>query len=400
VLFLICVDFTIYFMRTNPGGGLAPEEVVGRDALIAELWDKLERHSVMMTAERRMGKTSVLRKMLAQQPPGVTAFYWDLENIRSPEALVREIFNKVSEDLGNSQKWQGKVQQLLKNWGLGGEKIAGVSLPKPDLTWQQHLQGMVRDLSAQVADRERWLFLFDELPLAIDNIRQDKGASIAMEVLDTLRSLRQDYPQIRMVYTGSIGLHHVVAELRKQGYRNAPTNDLPPVEVEPLAEYDAWKLAQDLLIGENVKTADLAAVSQEIASAVDGNAFYIHHSVAKLKGIAQPIDVPQVEAMLQAAVRQYDIWDLGYFVKRIDSYYGDNTKLALLALDELAPESALTIGDWWNRVSIQTPDLDKEAFRSTLNLLEQDHYICRNDAGAYRFRFSLVQRYWHQQRGN
>jgi hypothetical protein len=62
---LICViltrvDFTSYFMRTNPGGGLAPEEVVGRDALIADLWDKLERHSVMMTAERRMGKTSVL----------------------------------------------------------------------------------------------------------------------------------------------------------------------------------------------------------------------------------------------------------------------------------------------------------------------------------------------------
>jgi hypothetical protein len=381
VLFLTCVDFTIYFMRTNPGGGLAPEEVVGRDALIADLWDKLERHSVMMTAERRMGKTSILRKMLAQQPPGVTAFYWDLENIRSPEALVREIFNKVSEDLGNSQKWQGKVQQLLKNWGLGGEKIAGVSLPKPDLTWQQHLQGMVRDLSAQVEDRERWLFLFDELPLAIDNIRQDQGASIAMEVLDTLRSLRQDYPQIRMVYTGSIGLHHVVTELRKQGYRNAPTNDLPPVEVEPLAEYDAWKLAQDLLIGEKVATDDLAAVSQAIASAVDGNAFYIHHSVARLKGVSQPIDVAQVAAMLQAAVlqaavRQYDVWDLGYFVKRIDSYYGDNTKLALLALDELAPESALTISDWWNRVSIQTPDLDKEAFRSTLNLLEQDHYIC------------------------
>jgi hypothetical protein len=385
-------------MRTNPGGGLAPEEVVGRDALIAELWDKLERHGVMMTAERRMGKTSVLRKMLAQQPPGVTAFYWDLENIRSPEALVREIFNKVSEDLGNSQKWQGKVQQLLKNWG--GGTIAGVSLPKPDLTWQQHLQGMVRDLSAQVEDRERWLFLFDELPLAIDNIRQDKGASIAMEVLDTLRSIRQDYPQIRMVYTGSIGLHHVVAELRKQGYRNAPTNDLPPVEVEPLAEYDAWRLAQDLLMGEKVETADLAAVSQAIALAVDGNAFYIHHCVARLKGIAQPIDAAQVETMLQTAVRHYDVWDLGYFVKRIDSYYGENAKLALLALDKLAPGSALTIGDWWNRVSIQTPDLDKEAFRSTLNLLEQDHYICRNDAGAYRFRFSLVQRYWHQQRGN
>jgi hypothetical protein len=42
VLLLTCVDFTIYFMRTNPGGGLAPEEVVGRDALIADLYDKPE----------------------------------------------------------------------------------------------------------------------------------------------------------------------------------------------------------------------------------------------------------------------------------------------------------------------------------------------------------------------
>ena len=98
--------------RTNPGGSLAPSEVVGRDALIADLWDKLERHSVMMTAERRMGKTSVLKKMLAAQPQGITAFYWDLEKVRSPEALVREFFNKVSEVLSGRQKWQGRFQQF------------------------------------------------------------------------------------------------------------------------------------------------------------------------------------------------------------------------------------------------------------------------------------------------
>lgn len=386
-------------MRTNPGGSLAPEEVVGRNVLIAELWDKLERHSVMMTAERRMGKTSVLKKMLARQPQGITAFYWDLEKVRSPEALVREVFDKVSKVLGSSQKWQGKVQQFLRNWGLGGEKIAGISLPKPDLTWQQHLQGMMRDLSAQVEDRECWLFLFDELPLAIDNIRQDRGASAAMEVLDTLRSIRQDYPQIRMVYTGSIGLHHVVAELKTQGYRNAPTNDLPPVEVGPLSEYDARTLAQDLLIGEGIVVDDLAQVSQAIASIVDAIPFYIHHTVSKLKGAAAPVTVAQVAATIQSCVQQYNIWDMGYYEERINSYYGAKAKLALLALDELAPESVLTNGEWWNRVNMQSPDLDKEVFRSTLNLLEQDHYICRNAAGAYRFRFSLVQRYWHQQRG-
>ncbi len=55
-----------------------------------------------------------------------------------------------------------------------------------------------------------------------------------MEMLDTLRALRQTYPQLKMVYTGSIGLHHVVAKLKKLGYNNVPTNDMYPYELQPL----------------------------------------------------------------------------------------------------------------------------------------------------------------------
>ena len=386
-------------MRTNPGGSLKPEEVVGRDELISSLWDKLERHSVMMTAERRMGKTSVLKKMVAQQMEGCTAFYWDLEPVRSPEELVREIFNEVNAVLGSLQKWQGKLQKFLADWGLGGKKIMGVSLPKPALSWQQHLQGMVRDLSAQVGTEERWLFFFDELPLAIDNILKDRGASAAMSVLDTLRQIRQEYPQIRMVYSGSIGLHHVVAELRTQGYRNAPTNDMPLVEVGQFSADDAGDLARNLILGEGIVTDSLEDVSQAIASTVNEIPFYIHHSVATLKEMKIPVTTVQVEAMIQSSVRKYDIWDMGYYEKRIKGYYGAQANLALLILDKLASGIAFVTGDLWDLVSAKLPELDKEVFRSTLNLLEQDHYICRNDEGAYRFRFSLVQRYWHQQRG-
>ena len=167
----------------------------------------------------------------------------------------------------------------------------GVSLPKPGLSWKQHLQGMMRDLSVQVEAEEKWLFCFDELPLAIDNIREDNGANAAMGVLDTLRSIRQEYPQIRMVYSGSIlfqrgsanGLHHVVADLKTQGYRNAPTNDMPLVEVAPFAAFDAWDLARKSIVGEGIATDSLEDVSQAIAATVNGIPFYIHHSVATLK---------------------------------------------------------------------------------------------------------------------
>ena len=58
-------------MKANPGGELALDEVIGRDQLIRRLWDTLNRQSVILIAERRMGKTSVIKKMVAWSTAGV-----------------------------------------------------------------------------------------------------------------------------------------------------------------------------------------------------------------------------------------------------------------------------------------------------------------------------------------
>ena len=39
----------------------------GRDDLVNGLWETVDRQSVLLTAERRMGKTSVLKKMDAER---------------------------------------------------------------------------------------------------------------------------------------------------------------------------------------------------------------------------------------------------------------------------------------------------------------------------------------------
>jgi len=41
-------------MKANPGGQIIPDQVVGRDGLIRDLWETLERQSVLLTAERRI----------------------------------------------------------------------------------------------------------------------------------------------------------------------------------------------------------------------------------------------------------------------------------------------------------------------------------------------------------
>jgi hypothetical protein len=51
------------------------------------------------------------------------------------------------------------------------------------------------------------IFFWDELPWMLDNIRAGgDGDRVAMELLDTLRELRQAHPRLRMVFTGCASL--------------------------------------------------------------------------------------------------------------------------------------------------------------------------------------------------
>jgi hypothetical protein len=385
-------------MRVRLSGNPNPEEVIGRDGIIAELWQRLEQGSVVITAERRMGKTSVIQKMNAQQPSRFIGDYQDLEDVSTPEDLVRNIYHKICELLSNKQQFTQRFQSLLKNWG--GEKFLSFGLPQPKINWQQNLEMMIKDLSAQLEPEEIWIFFWDELPLAVEKIRRESGAAAAMSVLDCFRAIRQTYRNIRMVYTGSIGLHHVIDKLREAGYKNAPINDMYQCELLPLADEDALDLAQQLLIGENIATNSLPEVSAEIIQAVDAIPFYIHHVVDRLRGKSQPIATTDVMAVIDQSLEQINVWDLGDYEDRIQKYYlEDRYNLALQALDELAfTDRSLTRRDLLNLVKIQTANVDKEAFRKLLRLLEQDHYIAREVGGGYYFRFQLIKKYWQIQR--
>ena len=48
-------------MRANPGGEISPDEVIGRDDFIDQLWGTLQQQSVLLVSERRFGKTTVIK---------------------------------------------------------------------------------------------------------------------------------------------------------------------------------------------------------------------------------------------------------------------------------------------------------------------------------------------------
>ena len=230
-------------MRANPGGEIDPRDVVGRDGLVQGLWEVLERQSVVLTAERRMGKTCVIKKMRAEHPPGKLTIYRDLEGVRTPLEFVEEVCRDVEAYLSRLKRTVTRVRKLLRRFE--GAEIGGtIRFPRTAAShWKDLLRHTLEDL-AEHQDRVVVLF-WDELPLMLKNIRDTHDENAATELLDVLRELRHTHGELRMVYTGSIGLHNVITSLKTSGYASAPINDMHIVDLPPLAPADA--LAKNIL---------------------------------------------------------------------------------------------------------------------------------------------------------
>jgi hypothetical protein len=387
-------------MRANPGGVLASDEVVGRDDLIAEIWRALEVQSVVLTSERRIGKTSVIRKMADQVRAAETlAILRDIEGLRTPEEFVEAVYSDVEKLLSKLDRTKLGLWRLLDK--LGGTQIVDVKLPSIRVHWKGLLTALLDDLF-QAEDR-RIIFFWDELPLFIFNVVQSSGEHAAMELLDVLRSMRQRHPRLRMVFTGSVGIHQVINTLRKSGYANDPTNDMAIIEVPPLTQPDGKWLAEQLLKGENLTSEhNLHELGFEVADAAGYIPYYIHVLISRLRSRTNAATIEQIRNERDLMIRDSnDPAHFSYYEERLKTYYSPgDARLALCALDAIciAPDP-LPLGELTNLVRYKVDTFTDDDMREVLKVLMKDHYLQRDSDGRYTFRYSIVQRWWRYARG-
>ncbi len=381
-------------MKANPGGQIASSEVVGRDNLISSFWDILERQSLVLSAERRMGKTCIIKKMQAEPPSDKLSIYHDLEKVRSPLEFVETVLQDVEEYLTKLRRTARKTRQLLTQ--LSGTEVMGVKLPEFAAHWKHLLTTTIADLVEN--QKQKVILFWDEVPYMLSNI----GDKEAMEVLDTLRAIRQTYPDVRMVFTGSIGLHHVVGKLKEVGYSNEPINDMYSADVPALLDNDAAYLARCLLEGEQIVTSNVYETAAAIAQAVDGIPFYIHHLVLQLKMGRRAIEATEIDQVInECLLNPLNPWKMDHYRDRIDNYYkNEHCLYALNILDIFAVEDkSLLFDDLFNKLKNEAQTQDKEIARNVLRTLERDYYIVRQADRTYRFRYPLIKRYWNLLRG-
>ncbi len=387
-------------MQINPGGRLRPEDVVGRDDEIARYWQVLERQGLVLSAERRIGKTHILLKMREECPETYCPIYQDLEAVHSVSDLLHSIYDAAQQINGRKKR----LKAFVAKWSKMLPKIPGIELTPAQDNLLVLIAEAFNDL-VSIVDDKKILLLWDEFPLMLHNIQRRHGSDVAIMLLDNLRTLRQNCKHsLRFLFTGSVGLHLVLRSLRKAGYKNDPVNDMMSLTVPAMSNENTKGLATALLQETDVDSSQISQLAEVIADEVGGFPYYVHHVADQLFQLHSPLSTSDVtDAVNKLIFDPHDPANLRYYVNRLSSYYSEEERVSsLLVLDTISGlDNPLNNMELINRCRHSNPNLKDEFLREIFSILSEDHYIERkkfSNEYVYDFRWRVVKRWWKETR--
>lgn len=390
-------------MKANPGGTVTGDAIVGREAEIADLWHKLQTRSVVLSAERRVGKTSILRKMSESPHAGWAALLVYVESARHPIDCVEAIYREADRIALRSSraKWLSRIRSSYEK--LSDSQVGGWRLPRVQASWKVMLKELAADL-AEHGDKSV-LMMIDEFPLLVANIADDHGPSLAMEFLDTLREVRQAYEasgKIRFLFSGSIGLHLVLQHLKSShGYKGSPTNDMAIKVLCGMSAEDTELMCQRYLDEENIVRHPKVDFAKQMFLCTDGLPLYVQYVCERMQSSgATKVAPSHIAPILKDMLESRELEWFKNAAQRIDTYYArlgaQDRAFGILGhlahTDGLVPETSI-----FDYLKSQMPIASDRTVLDTLELLLDDNYLLRDTNGTerrYQFRYVLMRDWW------
>lgn len=386
-------------LRPQRGGTPTLEEFRYRDREVDALWEQLAAgESIVLTAEKRVGKSAVLRLLNARSSGGLSMVMRDVEHVGTPKRLVELLCADLMPLLPADQRAKKRLGRVWSKFG--GLEIGSFALPNFDEKhWQNELNELFDALAEHLDEEGKSLaILWDEAPWMIEKVERDCGWQTAADLLDELRAIRQRHRCIRFLFTGSIGFHHVLRQLRDGESHRPSINDLRPVELPPLRPVDAGRLAWALLlwtIGDGqAHDEPVPDIAERMAARCAGIPWFIHAAANDLRHLDAPLTVAAVDIVIEAARRSStDGWQLRHYVDRLGGYYGDQAPLAELVLDAVAVRGTASPSEILEDLAHDGPVPSKAVLRDLLRLLQEDHYLTR-ESNQWRFTYQLIREAW------
>ena len=320
--------------------------MIGRETEIAEAWRTLESQSIVLTSERRIGKTCLLRKMIADPPEGWLPLMCWVESKRHPNEVVQDLYEEA-ENLGlrsGREVWSRRLRTAYE--AASGANFGNWHLPQFQPDWKRLCNTLFDDL----ADTDqRVLIVMDEFPHLVANMMADDPVT-AMEFLDLMREVRQRLEPaggIRFVFAGSVGLHLIVQQLKTvHGYKSNPTNDMAVVPLSGMSPEDTTSMCRAFLDEEGIRREPAADFDRRMFEATDGLPIYIQFVCQKFQ-TARPQSVApsDIDEVLDDMLDGSEVEWFADSAKRIETHYRDlEADLIAFAALDLGPVFAGSVG--------------------------------------------------------
>ena len=404
-------------LRKAGGNWVTGDHFFDREVEIEALIERIgDGTHTLVTAQRRMGKTSLVRELLRRlgdQGDFETVFV-DLEDASTAADAVVEMAAASRRIRGLWTRVRSWVQQSstatvdrVDELGVSELRIklrAGIDAGR----WR--IQGDA--LFASLAASEKPVVLaIDELPILVNRLLKGHDYEITPErrrdtdeFLGWLRKNAQAHQgRVRLVVSGSVGLEPILEQAELSAHANifAPFELRPWDEETSVACLGELAASYDLRIPEPVRREMIRRLRCGIPHHVQQFFDKLHEHLRRHRvSEASPDDVEKVyyEDMLGVRGQVY----LEHYQSRLRMVLGDDGyEDALELLTEAAVGDGRLADDSIRRYDTYRSVLSPESttrIRDVLHILEHDGYLTRHDDG-YRFVSGLVEDWWRARNG-
>lgn len=384
-------------MRNVTGAVAEGEEFFDRVDEMTAFWRSLETDNLLLLAPRRVGKTSLMKRMAEDADHhGFGPLYVDVSDAPDELDFIQRLYRAVLEtDAGDrlwnriKDSWLGQtISRVTKVSGYG----FGVEFKDDQAGWTRLGEELADALSRLEG---RWLIEVDELPVFLLKLltpEDGKARGRVREFLYWLRRIRQQFPRVRWLLAGSIGLDTVTARLNIAD----AINDL---QIVTLGAFDE-------LIADALLKALAASHAMDLQAAVRRHAitragwpapYYLQLIFHGLRSVTGPPSMQDVDRVIDDLLgpqhkNYFDYWRQRLFEElgQMDAGYA----IALLNAACHAAEGAS--GSVLNQrlgTMMSEPGPRTEKLRYLLDVLRNDGYLIE-DGRNWRFQFPLLREYW------
>lgn len=389
---------SIMGIKTVVGQPARGDDFYERPFIISGLWDRLKRrHNILMVAQRRIGKTSILFKLLDEPQEDVKVIYETTESVDGINVFFWRIYKKVLETLGKVDKFTTFIGKYFHEHSISNIGTDGVKIEYQEGDYHKSLVKLLTSISK---DQVRLIILIDEFAQTVENISKKVDEEEAKKFLDLNRELRQNpdlNQNITFIYTGSIGLENVVSKIN----HTKAINDLHNYNIPAFTKTEAIGLMESILAGSKYETG--IEVKEYMISRIDFlSPFYIQLIVDELDQLCNKNNLKQalaetVDEAINEAIKNRNHF-LNWEERLRRALTGSSFKFAKELLDDLSALEHISsneIVDFAVKYDLL------EDHKGILNMLKHDGYI-NNDTepDKYRFNSPILKLWWNKNVAN